>query len=393
MNHRTTRRSFVRACGLGAAATALLAHRKASLAADPSPAAEYFPPPESQGGWRKLDKPADIRAVGGMDPGKLEKLRKWLRDSDRRNFAADVIRHGYIVMEEERGNSAITDARRVASCSKAVCATVLAIASEESQGGRLPRKMSFNDLAFDFIPWAQPLSDPRKARILVKQLLNHTSGITPESSGADNKGPWEWILGHTGDPKTATLAFDPGTDLDYSTHALYHAALVCENVTGKPYDQYAIASLFKPLGIEKYTFEILSGDAKHGKHASHSLGLPARELARIAWCMNRDGRWGDRQVVPKWFVRETAEPTHDIKGIKSFKRDAQCWSHGWELPARLTDGRGKGIPKDARFKPGSGGQLIAFVPSLDLVVTRQTGSSGDWAFEEYLRLACDAVVK
>jgi len=31
------------------------------------------------------------------------------------------------------------------------------------------------------------------------------------------------------------------------------------------------------------------------------------------------------------------------------------------------------------------------VPSLDLVVTRQTGSSGEWPFEDYLRRACDAV--
>jgi hypothetical protein len=62
------------------------------------------------------------------------------------------------------------------------------------------------------------------------------------------------------------------------------------------------------------------------------------------------------------------------------------------LPARLSDGRGKGIPADARFKPGSGGQLIAFVPGLDLVVTRQTGSSGQWEYEEYLRRACGAVL-
>ena len=73
----------------------------------------------------------------------------------------------------------------------------------------------------------------------------------------------------------------------------------------------------------------------------------------------------------------------------------QIFSHGWELPARLTGegGRnGAGIPADARAKPGSGGQYIAFVPSLDLVVTRQTGSSGDWQFEEYLRRACAAVL-
>jgi hypothetical protein len=36
--------------------------------------------------------------------------------------------------------------------------------------------------------------------------------------------------------------------------------------------------------------------------------------------------------------------------------------------------------------------LIAFVPSLDLIITRQTGSSGEWLFEEYLRQACAAVI-
>ena len=31
-------------------------------------AGDYFPPPESQGGWRKLEKPDDIRQLAGMDP-------------------------------------------------------------------------------------------------------------------------------------------------------------------------------------------------------------------------------------------------------------------------------------------------------------------------------------
>jgi hypothetical protein len=33
----------------------------------------------------------------------------------------------------------------------------------------------------------------------------------------------------------------------------------------------------------------------------------------------------------------------------------------------------------------------SFVPSLDLVVTRQTGGSGAWPFEECLRQACAAI--
>jgi CubicO group peptidase (beta-lactamase class C family) len=356
--------------------------------------ADYFPPPESKGGWRKLTDPKEIHRLGGMDAVKLEALKEWLLASDDRPFGAVVIRNGYIVLEVERDQSSVTNTKNVKSCAKAICATVLAIASEESQKGKLPRRMSFDDPAFDFIPWAQPLSDPRKARIKVKQLLNHTSGITPEGYGIGNQARWEYILGHGGDGKTASLFFDPGTTLEYSTHGLYHAALVCENVTGKPYDQYAIEALLKPIGVEKWSFEIVEGDAKHGSHASHSAGFPAREMARIAYCMLRDGRWGERQVIPQWFVEQTAAPTHSVTGVtkKSFGRDARSWSHGWELPALEGGNKGEGIPRDARYKPGSGGQLISFVPSLDLVLTRQTGKSGEWKFEEYVRLAAAAVL-
>jgi len=115
-------------------------------------------------------------------------------------------------------------------------------------------------------------------------------------------------------------------------------------------------------------------------------------MARIAYAMLRGGRWEDRQVIPKWFVDETAAPTHSVTGPKSFERQAESFSTGWELPGRLSGERGKGIPRDARFKPGSGGQLLAFVPSLDLVVTRQTGSSGQWEYEQYLRLSVQAVL-
>src|SRR5262245_41365206 len=357
----------------------------------------YFPPPESEGGWRKLDDPESIRRLAGMDPDRLTELRAWLRRSDDRNYAAVVIRRGYVVLEEERGNGAASDSRRVASCSKAICATVLAIASERSRQGRTPRRMSFDDRAFDFIPWAQPPSDRRKAEITVKQLLNHTSGLCPEATGAPNDGTWEYVLGHGGDARTERLAFDPGTACGYSTHALAHAALVCEAVSGKPYDEFAIEALFRPLGIEHWWFQSYDGGPNVGRHPSHGLGMPARELARIAYCMAHGGRWGGKQVIPEWFVEQTAAPTHDVHGPElRFKVNAQIFSHGWELPARLTGegGRsGRGIPPDARSKPGSGGQLIAFVPSLDLVVTRQTGSSGGWEYEEFLRRACAAVVE
>src|SRR5262249_11983678 len=304
-------------------------------------------------------------------------------------FAAVVIRRGYIVLEEERGNSAASDSRRVASCSKSICATVLAIASERSRQGRTPRRMSFDDRAVNFIPWARARSDPRAASDTVKQLLNHAWGLCREATGAPNDGTWEYILGHSGDARTERLAFDPGTACGYSTHALAHAALVCESVTGRPYDEFAIEALFRPLGIEHWSFQFYEGGPKVCRHPSHGLGMPARDLARIAYCMAHGGRWNDRQVIPEWFVADTAAPTHDVRGPEMrFKVNARIFSHGWELPARLTGegGRsGRGIPADARSKPGSGGQLIAFVPGLDLVVTRPTGSSGDRPYDRLRR--------
>ena len=78
--------------------------------------AEYYPPPESQGGWRKLKSPEDIRRLGGMAPAKLADLKQWLLKSDDRPFAAVVIRHGYIVLEVVRDHSSVTNTKNVASC-------------------------------------------------------------------------------------------------------------------------------------------------------------------------------------------------------------------------------------------------------------------------------------
>lgn len=65
----------------------------------------------------------------------------------------------------------------------------------------------------------------------------------------------------------------------------------------------------------------------------------ARDLARIAYCMLSDGRWREKQVIPRWFVEETAAPTHGVTEPElRFNRAAESFSHGWELPSRLTIG-------------------------------------------------------
>jgi hypothetical protein len=222
-------------------------------------AADYFPPKESLGGWRKLTTDSDIRNLAGMDPTKLRSLKTWLLNSDGRSFAAVIIRRGYIVLEVTDNKSSVTDTGNIKSCAKAIAAISLAIASDRSQKGLESKTMSFSDKAFGFIPWAYPLSDSRKSQITVRQLLNHTSGITPESTGVLNSVDWDVVLGHKGTDKNMLLAFNPGTKFDYTTHAFYHAALVLEDVTGEQYSQFTTNRLLKPLGIEKWMFVVKTG--------------------------------------------------------------------------------------------------------------------------------------
>ena len=60
----------------------------------------YYPPPESQGGWRYLEGDDAVRSVGGMDPELLDRAlegqyHRWGGDS----WAIVVVRGGYLVRE------------------------------------------------------------------------------------------------------------------------------------------------------------------------------------------------------------------------------------------------------------------------------------------------------
>jgi CubicO group peptidase (beta-lactamase class C family) len=290
----------------------------------PAWAQRVFPAPESQGGWRKLTAADAIRETAGMDPVALEELGEWLRRSDDREFAAVIVRRGQIVLEVERGRSAKSSAENIKSCAKAICATLMAIAADQAAASRHRRPFSFASPAFEFLPWAKPWQDSAKSRVTVRQLLDHTSGITPELTGARNEGPWEKVL-------SRPLDFEPGTRLEYSSYAYYHAALVLEGATGVPYDQFAIEHLFKPLGIETWWFEHFEGAEPIGRHPNHTLGLPAREMARIGLCLARGGEWSERRVVPASFVAQTAAPQHGLRWRKDsrFRRDVESFSLGW----------------------------------------------------------------
>src|SRR5437763_931029 len=63
----------------------------------------YYPPPESQGGWRWLTGAEAIRERAGMDSATLDQVmqtQEWLSGGD--SWGIVIIRHGYLVRGHRR---------------------------------------------------------------------------------------------------------------------------------------------------------------------------------------------------------------------------------------------------------------------------------------------------
>jgi CubicO group peptidase (beta-lactamase class C family) len=156
-------------------------------AAEPVTLVDYFPPPESKGGWRTLlpeqgppdvDQKSTIREVAGVDWDKL--AAAW-----EHNLRAEgpslllVIRRGYIVGEWYNDEWLKTWGRDRApgfySTTKAYISTAYGLLLDESEQGKLPggRKLTLDTKVCnaEWLPEALPLSDPRKADITLRHLL------------------------------------------------------------------------------------------------------------------------------------------------------------------------------------------------------------------------------
>ena len=65
---------------------------------------DYFPPPDSEGGWRTLKTAGEIRAKAGMDLPTLDAAYN-ITERSTGNGGLLVVRHGYLVYEKYFGRA------------------------------------------------------------------------------------------------------------------------------------------------------------------------------------------------------------------------------------------------------------------------------------------------
>ena len=304
-----------------------------------------------------------VPASQGMDAEKLEKARAWLESHNSKSGV--VIRHGRIVAEWYFGDADRKSKFAAYSTSKSLSsmATGLAIADG---------KLALDHTVGRYIPDATPEG---KRAVTVKQLLSMSSGVHNDAGIGQREDLFSYAL------KTAALDHEPGAKWDYNNTGLALLSPVFQKATGKQIDEVLNERVFQPIGMrsDDWTWEHREGYALpySGCHTT------ARSLGRIGLLVLHHGKWNDKQLVPAAWLTESVAASQELNK-----------SYGYLWWNNTTD-KWPGVPKDAFAALGRWDNNILVVPSLDLVVIRQSDLEPikGHKIAEYFQMACDAVKK
>lgn len=344
--------------------------------ARPSLADDYFPPPDSAGGWRVPKNAQETRELAGMDPQRLEAAFDFTSRCSQ-NGGLLVVRHGYLVFEKYFGRASRNANPDMASTGKAWTSISCGIMLNEFKD-KIPDGLDTKVFTEKYLPEAFPLDDPRKANITLGQLLCMTAGYNGEGGG-----PVGIVNGKAAPMKPAPgqnihdldmssircrLWTDRGAGYSYSSPSPHVASIVLRHVTGMELQDYINEKLGKPMGWGPWGYCLHRGDyvMPHANGAG-SIALHATDALRFGYCLLHKGQWAGKQLVPADYIALCNKPS---------PFNPHCpFTLQFE---QNSDGHVAGAPKDAFYKSGAGGFGIFIVPSLDVVIYKLGGNNGQY---------------
>ena len=221
--------------------------------------ADYFPPPDSEGGWRALKNAGEIRKIAGMSPTRLDQAFEFAQRTSKHGGLV-VVRHGYVVYEKYYGKANRESNPNMASIGKMFTSIAWGILLKEKPD-LFPDGLDQKVITEKFIPEAFPLDDPLKADIKLGQLLSMSAGLHGDGNG--NPG---FVDGKTQalPPLSAPApgqAFDidmaaihtpmwttPGGGYSYASTSPHLASIILRHATGMELQEYLGERLGKPMG-------------------------------------------------------------------------------------------------------------------------------------------------
>lgn len=330
--------------------------------------AQYFPPPDTAGGWRTLTNPADVRRKAGLDVKKLDEAFEYIKGSSQQGGLL-VVRKGWLVYERYFGRANREATPNAASCGKSFTSIAMGILMRE-RPDLFPAGLDQKVYTPRYLPpEAFPLTDPAKSEIKLGQLFAMSAGLRGNSPGSvrgkpvpiDPPGLDGWRAMVDANAFSADLWCPPGEGYSYATVSAHLVSAIIRHMTGMEMQQYLEGRLAKPLGWGRWGFAYRHPEINHTPGGG-GIALRATDMLRFAYLLLHNGRWAGRQIVPADYVRKATTPSPYNPHF--------AYSLQFELNS---DGEAPAAPRDAYWKHGYGGFAFCVVPSLDLVIWKIGG--------------------
>ncbi|MFN0100837.1 MAG: serine hydrolase domain-containing protein [Bryobacteraceae bacterium] len=150
---------------------------------------------------------------------------------------------------------------------------------------------------------------------------------------------------------------DPGSQFAYCSCNNHLLSSLVTAATGESLLQFVVKKLFQPIGIKNF---IWPSDSKGRSHGWGDLLLHPRDMARLGFLFLNQGKWGDTQIVPESWVRESSAASVTV-------RPGVGYGYSWWI----------NTARPPVFEAiGRGGQRISILPKENMVVVF-TGGGAD----------------
>jgi CubicO group peptidase (beta-lactamase class C family) len=314
----------------------------------PEPA--YWP----TNGWR-----TNTPEEQGYSSEKLAKALQSIQENGTNIDSLLIIHNGYVALDAHFAPYDGTFPHNLASVTKSVMTTLIAIAAEQG-------KLDLDKPMVSYFPDRIIANlDERKAHLTVRHLTRMRNGM--RSGCADGDLPTiaemrsnpDWVKAALDRPMVA----EPGTTFCYDSPGMHILSAILQEATGMTALEFAQQNLFGPLGIQDAIWDI---DPQGYNRGWGDLYLTPESAAKIGYLWLHQGNWNGQQIVSRDWVldsvhRHSTKVNHD-----------SGYGNGWW------------INMSHYFAAGRGGQDIRVIPALNTILVTTGGGFDMTEIEDFL---------